>query len=163
MQLLIVFSHIALYTISGEVRQGVQLSNCRGGITASNIRILQDSYSKDGNNNDEESDRRGVMTEMEEKEEGEEKKFKIQNKKKKQKKISSKNTNIHKKGKLNTLFLTKSFIQSMFDPTCGGRITFDKVEKKKKKKNDIESVILGTAMANPAPSYGPVCGPNGCF
>ena len=77
-------------------------------------------------------------------------------------KLSSKKFSVARKRLLSKRFMLRAFIMSIFDPTLQGAIKVKKVrgETKKRRKSslpDESSFVVSSG------SFGPVCGPNGCF
>eukprot|EP00981_Chlorochromonas_danica_P002075 scaffold421_cov176-Ochromonas_danica.AAC.1 len=58
----------------------------------------------------------------------------------------------------------RTFFVSLFDPTCGGRIDLDETDSSGSgSSTGIPSRHEVTPGIVPMATYGPVCGPNGCF
>ena len=72
-------------------------------------------------------------------------------KKKKTKKLKSKSLS----------YMMKCFVVSIFDPTVNGEIDISHNTTVTVNNGNNGGVMFTNAAA--APSYGPVCGPNGCF
>lgn len=89
-------------------------------------------------------------------------------KKKSKRNIMKKSKKIKTSNKLDFIYMLKSFFITLFDPTCGGKLNMNILNN-----NNGTSTSSSTSMNNNNPflhnmantggTFGPVCGPNGCF
>ena len=77
-------------------------------------------------------------------------------------KLSSKKFPLARKRLLSKRFMLRAFIMSIFDPTLQGAIKVKKIRGKTKKRRK-SSLLDESSFVVSSGSFGPVCGPNGCF